>query len=150
MVGCRSGAPSGAVDTRWGDDVDAAARRLGVACAPFHNGDFDECSGGPIEVFERHPKVTLVGEHGKLVGVRLKFEGEDCHHAKLQALIAKQFDVDYTPGDNASPYTVFAHGELVYFATCQLVVADSRYGKYFVDQLLRSGAAGVIDSMQVH
>ena len=136
MLGaCKSLAQRGAIGLQWGDDVAAAARELGGSCQTTRAGEFDDCHAGPIVAFGRRPQVTLVGEHGELVGVRLSFDAE-CDRSKLQELIGDQFDVVYTPGDNASPYSVLADGELVYFADCELVVGNPRYGKYFTNELL--------------
>jgi hypothetical protein len=151
MLGaCGSGAPRGALEARWGDDVSQVASRLGVQCTPFPDGEFERCTGGPIVAFDRHPAVTLVGEHGRLAAVTLRFERAECDHVALQRAIGKEFGVTYTPGEAASPYTVFSDHELVYFNDCQLVVAGSHYGEHFVDDLLSGGFRGLVNAMQPH
>src|SRR5450432_2456435 len=114
LAACRSSAPSGAIGARWGDPIDEVARRLHITCDMQSTGDFAECTGGPIDALSRRPVVTLVGDGGRLAGIALTFLGDDCHRTELQKTIADQFHVDYSPGDDASPYTVFADGELVY------------------------------------
>ncbi len=150
LAACGPRTPKGAVGASWGESTSAVATRLGVTCEMHDENPFQMCWGGPIAAFDRHPRVTLVSEQGKLAGVRLQFSGADCHHEQLQQAIGKELDVEYTLGAKASPYTVYGNDELVYFNDCELVVAGSRYGKYFVNALMTRGLGGVINSMTPH
>lgn len=142
IAGCHH-APRGALGLHWGDDVSS------LPCTnPRAHDRFQECDGGTVSLLGRHPHVVMVTLGKKLQGVAFTFDVTDC--ADLQAVVGKAYDVEYTPNERASPYTVFADNEVVHYDRCELVVAGPAYGKFYEDELLATGFRDLGRGFLVH
>lgn len=150
VAACGARPPAGALGARWGEALEPLVRRFGARCDGARDGAYELCAAEPVRVFDRPARVVLVGRAGKLAAVHVRFDGAACHHRQLQAAIAEEFDVKYTPGESASPYHVFAAGEVVHFDRCTLTVGDGEFGRDFESRLIGEGLRGLGNALVPH
>jgi hypothetical protein len=142
------GRPKGALGVSWGDAMDEAAARLGVACTrteAWEGGEgFETCQDfdHPVAAFGSQAFVRLIGKDGKVEGIDLTFR--DCTDwGRLRDSVAAEFDISDEGGGEV--YETWFRGEVVRLSrdegeqSCMLTVTGARFGKAYASYTLARG-----------
>jgi hypothetical protein len=140
--------PTGLLGVSWGEDAEAAAAKLGLACArwtPWEGGQgFDSCFDidHPVDVFGHKSLVRLFRRDRLLQALSFRF----LHCGGIREALTKSVGIEFqmTTGQD-TPYKVFENGTVVRLDydsgddTCRLTLTGSEFGKAFAGYLLGSG-----------
>jgi hypothetical protein len=142
------GRPKGVLGVEWGDTLEEAAARLGVACADkseWEGGQgFETCrdSEHTVAAFGSQAFVRLIGKGGKLEGVELSFR-ECGDWGRMRDTVREEFGLSTESETDA--YQTFWRGEAVRLIRtnagegCLLTVAGPRFGRAYSAFTLAQG-----------
>ena len=163
--------PDGALGARWGEDADAVASRLGVACTwerdPADPTRFERCSSerraedgievlpGEVEAYGLVGQVYVRLEGGGLVGVRwwgpcaqwqwlaLRDAVADDYGLRVQLRYPNAIGLWWDP-------PAYVHAAFDGERRCSFAAANAAYGEASRDASLREGVARFVGMAQPH